>query len=73
MLNVPHGVRIQMSEGPEWASPGNSHPNRFVWQWVETSPCAVCVGMSALRKVFGSGSYFRFSGSSFVEAFGASR
>ena len=34
-------ARIQQSQSPWWAGTGSSHPNRFVWLWVEAGPLRV--------------------------------
>jgi hypothetical protein len=38
LLNSRQEMRIRLSQSPLRASPGNSHPNRIVWKWVEIGP-----------------------------------
>ena len=43
-----HLTRVQQGQSPSGASPRSSHPNRFVWTWVEIGPVRVWHGQIRL-------------------------
>jgi hypothetical protein len=62
LLNT--GIQDQQSQEPIEGERRDPHPNRLVWKWVESGPCAFSAGKRALRDLFwtaGIGSDRKFS------------